>query len=219
MAALAMAIPSRISIGADGILWRWLFLRRFYPYSQMLEVMPADNGVQLFLKDALVHLATSPARQRTHVPSLERREAVATRIREGLAAYQGGRGAANVAALVARSGRTTEQWLKALRDLSGGGEYRAAAVPTEQLWRIAEDPSAAPSARVGAAVALRKQAQSLDEEGKKRLRIAARAVVSPAAQKALEAVAQSEDAPGLDDDAALEEALALCKDDERRRAV
>jgi hypothetical protein len=186
-------------------------MRRFYPYAEIVDLFPADNGVQLLTKKGTVNLATSPARHRSYAQYYERRDAVAVRIREGLTAFRAGQGAANVAALVSRSGRTAEDWLKALRDLATGGEYRSAAVPSDQLWRIAEDPSSPPSARVGAAVALR---SSLDEAGRSRLRAAASATVSPRVRVALDRAASAEA-----DDTAMREALQQCEEEEDARAA
>jgi hypothetical protein len=105
-----------------------------------------------------------------------------------------------VAALVSRGGRTAEDWTRAVRGLLRGavGDYRSNAVPEENLWRVAEDPTAEETARVGAAVALR---VTLDEEGRARMLRVAEASVAPRIRVALKAAASAEDE-------AIEEALA-----------
>ncbi len=56
-----------------------------------------------------------------------------------------------------RRDRAVGDWLAALRELGSTSHdpYRGSQVTVEQMWRIVETPSAAPTARCGAAVALR----------------------------------------------------------------
>ena len=107
---------------------------------------------------------------------------------------------------MARSGRSLEEWTRALRTLGGadGGGYRSPAVPEGELWRILEDPTSDASARAGAAVALR---GSLDEGGRARLRVAAEESASPKVRVALAAVASQAT------EAELARALAECEED------
>jgi|GEM_PF-2944621 len=59
-------------------------------------------------------------------------------------------------ALLLRDGRDRAAWLEHLRALSKtDAAYRAASLPDDALWRVADAPSADPVARVGAVVALR----------------------------------------------------------------
>ena len=64
------------------------------------------------------------------------------------------------------------------------------AVPVEVLWRVVEDPTAATTARAGAAFALR---STLDDDGKARLRIVADACAAPKLRVALDELATGED--------------------------
>ncbi|WP_159397685.1 hypothetical protein [Sorangium cellulosum] len=105
-----------------------------------------------------------------------------------------------------RRDTTVEAWLVALRKLGNVSHdpYRGSQFAIEQMWRIVEAPSAAPTARCGAAVALRTY---LDESGCRRMLSAARGVVAPGVREALEAAARASTS-----DAELAEALAKVYD-------
>jgi hypothetical protein len=187
---LLAVIPSTLSVGADGVLTRWLGFERFHPYDRMEGLMPYNNGVGLVMKSGkTVHVATSPARMRQSPIGAMNRDAVVERIEEARRAFDAHR-TSNAAALVARSGRTLDDWLAALRSLAGSADYREAAVPREALWRIAEDPAAEATARAGAAVALRGR---MDDADRARLRVAAESSVSPRVRVAFEVAAKAED--------------------------
>jgi hypothetical protein len=188
---LAMVfLPTTVTVGADGVLTRWLGWRRFHPYDRVDEVAAYGNGVTLVDKSGKsVRIATAPPRQRPTQLSNLTRDAVRERIDEARRAFAA-HTETHAAALVARSGRTTEKWLEALRSLAASADYREAAVPREALWRIAEDPAAEATARAGAAVALRGK---LDDADRARLRVAAESSVSPHVRVALEAAATAED--------------------------
>ncbi|WP_437332093.1 hypothetical protein [Sorangium sp. So ce394] len=72
------------------------------------------------------------------------------------------------------------------------------------MWRIVEAPNTAPTARCGAAVALRAH---LDEAGHRRMLSAARGAVAPGVRETLEAAARASTS-----DAELAEALAKVDD-------
>jgi hypothetical protein len=186
----AAMLGSTITVGADGVLTRWMGLERFYPYEEFPDVMPHENGVTLLGRSGqAVTIATSPARRRELPQPAMTRAAVQERIEEAQRAFAEHRGI-HAAALVARSGREMSDWLGALRSLAASADYREAAVPREALWRIAEDPAADPTARAGAAVALRAR---IDEADRARLRVAAESSVSPKLRVALEAAASEGD--------------------------
>ena len=86
------------------------------------------------------------------------------------------------------------------------------AVPEENLWRVAEDPAAEETARVGAAVALRTR---LDREGRARLLCMSDASVSPRVRVALRAAATAEG----EGEEALAEAPAAYEADPPRQAT
>ena len=99
--------------------------------------------------------------------------------------------ATHVAAVIGRNGRTHEQWLEALRQLRRGeADYRSAAFPRDDLWRVLEDPAAPEDARAGAAFVLYADGGEADEI---RLRNAAGATVSPRLRVALDSAAAGDE--------------------------
>jgi hypothetical protein len=107
-------------------------------------------------------------------------------------------------ALLVPRGRSAGQWMKDLRALFCGSNYRAPVLPPDQLWRIAEDPAAEPAKRAGAAFVLRR---TLDDEGRARLRVAAEASAAPRVRVALLAASDTRH------DEALEAALAAFEEE------
>ena len=196
MSAALFAVPSSIHVGADGILVTWLWRRRYYSFSDIAGVRLQGRAVRLWLHSGeaidLAGASGGRALDRMRVAAL------VARVQAALDAARQGKLPTNVAALVARGGRTTEDWARAVRSIlggDGGGDYRSNAVPEENLWRVTEDPTAEETARVGAAVALRAK---LDDDGRARMLRVAEASVSPKVRVALRAAA------GVEDDAVLE---------------
>jgi hypothetical protein len=108
-------------------------------------------------------------------------------------------GESTATAVLARGGDDVEAWVRRLRVATEErADYRSAALPADEVWRVVCDPTAEPTARGGAAAVLRR---SLDEAGRERLRIAADSCAEPNLRAALEAAAEDRD------DAAFEEAL------------
>jgi hypothetical protein len=92
-------------------------------------------------------------------------------------------------AMLARAGRPLPQWISDLRGAKGvDAAYRGGGPPEEALWRVVEDVHAEPSARVGALAVL---APSLDEGGRRRVRIAAEVCALPEVREALRAAADA----------------------------
>ena len=112
------------------------------------------------------------------------------RLTDAWEAYRAGI-APDALGLLARAGRGTLDWVRGLRALGEGqGGYRGIGLTPDHLWRIAEDASAPRESRVGAALALR---STLDDEGRRRLRVAAESSASPKVRVALEATADEVD--------------------------
>lgn len=178
-------IPARIVVGADGVLVTYA---GYFRYGELTSVKRDGNVVVLERAhgDALRFLAGSST------------AALHERLAEALEAFRRGEQPADAASLVAQRGRPVGEWRRALAALLTEKDYRTAAVTPEQLWRVAEDPTAEASARAGAAAALR---PTLDEAGKARLRAAASAAVAPGVRVVLEAAAGEQEE-------ALEEAFA-----------
>ena len=210
-------VPAKVEIGADGILQRWLWTRKFIPISQIVSASHGDDRtIRVHLRDGRDELIyTSPRRRGGFGSSwaTQHRDAILARINETLAAYAARGPAADVSAMVAKGTRSRADWLASLdklRDREGG--YRDAVVRDEDLWRVVEDPSAPEDARGAAAMLLR---GSLDDTGRARVRVAAEATASPKLRVALDAAA------GAAKDESVRSALEELGDDDdiHRRAA
>ncbi|MGO9715013.1 MAG: hypothetical protein ACLQBL_39570 [Polyangiaceae bacterium] len=204
---LAMAMPSRIAVGADGILVTWLGLKQFHPMSKIRDAARYIDGfgnnqvvgVSITMEGGhVVRLPTGSARWDD-----DRASALVERIREAMDAHARGR-VETAAALLGRRERGVREWIQELRAIGAGAnaDLRTAPVNPENLWRIVESHGAEPEARAAAAVALGPQ---LDDEGRQRLRVAVDAVADERLRVAIDAAASA-------DDAALEEALGDVSD-------
>jgi hypothetical protein len=197
--------PTKITVGRDGVLVGGLLRRSFYPFAKIASVQKTNWGVMLVRESGReVEIRTE---SKENPKASASREALLHLVEERVKDLAGQRGEANAAVLLARGGRSVEEWTSALRALGGGGDvggYRAAAIPTEEMWRILEDPTSDATARAAAAVALR---GSLDDAGRARVRAAAEESASPKVRVALQAAA------GAGDDAELAQALAECEDE------
>ena len=74
--------------------------------------------------------------------------------------------------------------------------YRQPAMPPELMWRVLEDPGAPPTARAGAAFALR---SLLDEEGRVRMVRIAESCAAPPLRVALDRIASEGDEDAIVD--------------------
>jgi hypothetical protein len=183
IALLGLVVPTRVSIGADGVYLRWLGTTRFVAWSTVLAVEPFDGGVVLALEGGRWLTLRTPCEHDRHDPErlalVERMcaawranvHACAEPLPTGVVSRTGGRGT------------RTREWVHAMRAITQEKPgYRTGAVPPEGLWRIVESPHADSDARTGAAIAL---ASSLDDVGRKRLRDAAAACAEPRLRIAL----------------------------------
>ena len=196
--------PTKIRVGADGVLVKTLRKKTFYAYADVESVDASGKGVVLVMRSgARVPIPTVPIGSAASLT----RDTLLKRLTDGLAAARGGAG--DLGRVLAREGRTAHDWLVALRALGAGQSsgYREASVDEEKLWAVVEDASAKPEARASAAAALRVKG----EAPVARLRATAEATASPKLRVALEAAAS-------DDDAVLEQALAECEAEEDVRA-
>lgn len=196
--ALLAVWPTTVTVGADGVLVRWALVARFVRFADVEEYQVFQRGVRLRVRGG------RPIVLRTDgdPEGVARRDALVERLREAASAESVD------ASALARGGRPVEDWLRTLRGLRVRAEgFRDVPFDPVGLWSVLRDPHAAPTARLGAAVAL---TRDLDEEGRARLRVAAEAIVSPPLRVAMRAVV-------TDDEAALHEALAALADEERAR--
>ena len=93
---------------------------------------------------------------------------------------------ADHAASLARGARADAEWLEELRRRTQPGGFRAAKLAAPDLVAVVEDPTADPTARAGAAYALR--AGGFADDTRDRVRAAADATAAPNVRVALEAI-------------------------------
>lgn len=188
-------VPTSVVVGADGLFIRWLWSRRFVRFADVRDVGPQDaqaagTSIGILLADG-AGLRYSVRSGFADGSSEEDRARVVARIRQALAVYRKQPPAGEVR-LPQRGTRPVAEWIRALRGSgsAGAADHRTAPVPTEELWRVAEDLGAENVSRAAAAVAL---AAGLDAAGKQRLRIAAAATAAPELRAVLDASAAEAD--------------------------
>jgi hypothetical protein len=203
VSCLVMLIPGSITVGADGLLVKWLWQERFVPIADVECIRTESDflnrkllGVRLQVRgesEPIDVALTMPGRMQD---SLEfGRRYVATVLERIEEARQVAKSASvhDAARALAREGRSGMDWLAALRESFGGAEtFRAGAPLTaDDLWRAVEDQSAEGWVRAAAAAAL---SSGLEDHGRARLRVAAEATAAPKLRVALEAAAKGDDA-------------------------
>jgi hypothetical protein len=209
---LPLVVPQKVAIGEDGVLLRWAGRRRFLPFGRLRAARSTALGVELDLADdrtieiRLTHRSEGEASQRT---------AMLQQIEEGIAIHRA-LGPAEDEALLLRGERPIDVWIAEMSALGAADAfgYRTIAIPRERLWAVLENPTADPSARQGAALALRER---LDDEERERLMVVGQKSASPHLRVAIEAVTSTPDAPRLR--VALEEAAEQDAIDEARSAA
>ncbi len=187
-----VTLPTRVIVGGDGVLLRWLGTVRFVPWSRVTDVEPFDGGVMLALGPDREEWLTlrMPDEHQRYQPE---RDAMIERMVSALRAHGTTAAAAPVTRLLARAGGRTRDWVREMRSLVRPAQgFRAASVPAERLWQIVEDPRADREARTGAAIAL---ASTLPEEGRARLRGVADGCAEPRLRLALTTTAAEARAP------------------------
>jgi hypothetical protein len=208
-AALALAVvtllvvyvgataPTQVTVGADGVLLRWLGTLRFVPWASVTSIETFDGVVVLALEGGAWLTLRTPADHERYQPE---RAAMIERMRVAWRAHVTARPDEETARLVRREGGRTQEWVRAMRSLVRSEEgYRTGSMPPERLWRVVEDPRADRAARTGAALAL---APALDEPGRDRLRAAASSCAEPRLRVALSTAATDAGARGRDEDLA-----------------
>jgi len=191
------ALPTRVTVGADGVLLQWLGTMRFVRWSSVADIQSFEHGTVLALaKGEWLTLRMPAAHEQHHAD----RDAMLERMREAWRAHGQGRSDQAAARLVRRAGGRTREWVRAVRAIATSWDgYRAAGIPNDRLWSIVEDPSAGRASRTGAALAL---AQSLDVDGRARLRGAACSCAEPRLRIALTTAASPAAAAASDDELA-----------------
>jgi hypothetical protein len=202
-----LGMPARVSVGADGVLVRWAWQRRFIPIGDIdsveldfsAEAFEAHPRARLVLRRKTggsddIHVGGHATRLDYH-ESWEERRRLAIRmkrtIESAMRAAQEAATGLDAPALPPRGSKSSEEWIVALRAVPRQDSYRRQAAPAcAELWRLACDVTADPARRAAAAVAL---GPMLDDEGRKRLRILAEATAAPELHDAFVAVSGRHD--------------------------
>jgi hypothetical protein len=177
---------ARVVVGADGVALRVGRRVRVVPHALVRDVRRVTAGAEMSLVTGEIIELRVPG---SDDGADTRCDALVHRLEEGRAVSARGQSDHAAAAMLARGGRSIDAWMRDLASVCGrtAASYRMGAVPEERLWSIALDPSAPPSARAGAAVAL---SSSLDAEARERLRAAADASARPSVRVVLQAAAE-----------------------------
>ncbi len=197
-----VALPTRVVVGGDGVLLRWLGTVRFVSWSRVTDVEPFDGGVMLSLgpeqgSEEWLTLRMPEDHQRYH----PERDAMVERMFAAFRAHEAAVGSDPMARLLGRAGGRTREWVREMRGLVRPAPgFRVASVPLDRLWRVVEDPRADREARTGAAIAL---APTLLDEDRARLWAVADGCAEPRLRVALATAAKEARAP----DDALADAL------------
>jgi hypothetical protein len=194
-----VAVPTRVTVGADGVLLRWLGTQRFVAWPSVVAVEAFDGGVVLALDGGRWLTLRTPAAHERHHPE---RDAMVERMRTAWRPYAQHDAEEPTARLLRRAGARTAEWVRSMRGMLPGTShegYRVAAMPPERLWQLVENPRSDRAARTGAALAL---APSLDEQGRERLRAAADACAEPRLRLALSTAATTAASGGSDEELA-----------------
>lgn len=182
-----LVIKQTVEIGGDGVMLRSIGWRRFVRFDRIAGVRLTALGVTLDLQGGgeleiqVAPRAGGEAQKRKELhDAIERARAAFAELTPE-----------QEEALLARGSRDDAKWREEMRALGAGAStgYRTTAMPNERLWRVVENPAADPSAREGAAIALR---ASLDAEGRTRLRVVADGTAAPSLRMALATIAEEE---------------------------
>lgn len=186
---LARLRTHSITCGAEGLYVRrlvapWLFGRRMIPWNELASA----EGIG----ETTIALVSKRRRRDYELGSAEDLARLVQNVRERASLPSAERDA-NIGALLARGAQPTEAWLASARKQGAPGNesYRATTLPEDRLWAVVEDPGADPTARVGAAIALRTQLR-IAEVGQ-RIRVAAGTTALPEVRDALSEIAEEED--------------------------
>ena len=178
----ASAVPMRVEVGADGVLFRWLGRARFVAYASLAGVEGVPGGMHLVAADGkktMIYLGQSRA---------ARARAWTERMQAAHAAVHAAPREAN--AVLARGGRGTREWVEALR-AAIAATYRGAGLDLDALWMVALSPACSAEERAAASAVLTLQ----PENERARLRVAADETANPRVRVVLErAAAGDEDA-------------------------
>ena len=190
-----LVLPTRVVVGGDGVLLRWLGTVRFVPWSRVT----GDRAVRWRRHARARH--PRPATKSGSPCGCPRSTSATTRSATRWSSAWSPRGERTrplarpeaVSRLLGRDGGRTREWVRAMRALVRPAQgFRAASVPAERLWRVVEDPRADRETRTGAAIAL---APTLHDADQARLRAVAEGCAEPRLRIALATAAVEARAP------------------------
>jgi hypothetical protein len=187
---------TRTVIGTDGVLVKWLWMRRFCPWSEVKDVEYTPGGVRLVKNDGSPFDITVLRGRNRNVdaPAViamkQTREELYERCVQMLQGHRSREFALDPATL-AREDRDTRAWITAVRGvLAGMKGMRSADVPRDAFWNLLLDGGADEEARAGAIAAI---AADATHEERTRLRAAADTVASPRLRVVLEAASHGDE--------------------------
>lgn len=183
---------ARVVVGADGLRVRYDFGREHFIAFAALERVDVDDcQVTLRLRGrAPMTLTLGGHRRFRYLLSLGRNnfgegsEVVGAFARRVEACMQAHVASCTIdSTSLRRAGRSTEEWIGDLLVLiDRDASYRWPAPSTDVLWRVLEDPSRAPTERIGAAIALRR---SMNDADRAKVLAVAEACAAPRVRVAL----------------------------------
>lgn len=186
-------LPSRVEVGADGVLVRWFGRERFVRHDAIELAWVGERGWGKSRRKSVLLKLTSGEEMDIPVSSVTwdrgRAEALVARIHAAMEARRAGSEVAPEA-LLRRGDVAHVDWVRTLRAGRALATHRRAAPLGDQLWRIVEDPAGEPLTRAAAAVAL---GSELAPDERARLQHVAGATAAPRLRIALDAVADGED--------------------------
>lgn len=186
--------PTRVRIGVDGVVAKWVNKERFIPFTRVREARKYTQrsggktyeGVELALDDGTHERIVCGQEGWVKGEADEMLE----RIQEAFELHKTSRGDLPPEVLV-RGGRSAREWVTALRGIGAGAsvDLRTAPVHQDALIRVVEDARAPAELRVGAAIA----AVAGGADARARVRVAAETTASDKLRIALDTVAGSDD--------------------------
>lgn len=190
LAPVALAlIPSRVDVGADGVLLRWAGTKRFIRHADLagsMAIAPRSSNL------TIVSLATRDGTT-VEIPIAGQgqwsgdADELCARILDARRAWTAGEARAPMPLL--RGERDFRAWVSALRR-QDAADLRSAALPRAELWRVIEDPSGPQLERAAAALAL---GRDLGDVDRARLARVANATAAPKLRVLLERAEIAED--------------------------
>lgn len=159
--ALSYTLPTRLTIGTDGVLAAWPGRTRFIAYGEITEVgAPAqfevihDLGVRIAVRSGPA-LVLAVGAKAGLLDAKDKYGALFARLYAARRAYDAAL-PLDVGPLLC-GGRSPSAWLAELMRLGSGAnvDLRTAPITVEWIWRVVASPRTPVEARVAAAVALR----------------------------------------------------------------